>query len=53
VTGRVARLAARVDALAATVVELSARVETLELVVRPPTRPDSVYPVNTDRGGAS
>ena len=37
-TGRVARLAARLDEVQATVVELSARVETLELVVRPPTR---------------
>ena len=47
-TGRVARLAARVDALSETVTELSARVETLELVVRPTTRDGDDLP-----GGAS
>ena len=36
-TGRHAALAARVDEVERTIIELSARVQTLELVVRPPT----------------
>ena len=47
-TGRVARLAARVAEVEETVTELSARVEILELVVRPTTRDGDDLP-----GGAS
>ena len=40
-TGRVARLAARVEAVEATVTELRARVERLELFTRAPTSLDA------------
>ena len=55
-TGRVARLAARLDEVEEVLTELLARVERVELHTRTPTSPDTgpgLYDWDRDRGGAS